>query len=126
MRNKLGYLTWSGIGLIFITGLIHVIDAPDSFSDAAYKGWLFYANGVGAFISAAGITFRKNWGWNLGLGIAAGSFFGYVASRTVGLPMLPAEPGAWLEPLGIASLIAEALFIVVFFSRLYDQQKPAK
>jgi hypothetical protein len=107
-----------GIILILITGLIHVIDAPDSFSEAAYKGWLFYANGVGAFGSAVGIFSRKGWGWKLGLVIAAASFLSYVASRTVGLPMIPAEPDAWLGPLGIASLLAEALFVGVFFGMM--------
>ena len=48
-------LCWFGIILILIIGLIHVIDAKDSFSDAVYKGWLFYANGVAALIAAYGI-----------------------------------------------------------------------
>jgi len=105
---------WLGIILILIIGLIHVIDAKDSFNDAIYKGWLFYANGFFAFISAFGI-FRKNvWGWNLGLLIAVGSLGGYIASRTIGLPFIPAEPSAWFEPLGVMSMIAEASFIFVF------------
>jgi len=119
MRKVPGMLAWSGFVLIFIIGLIHVIDAPDSFSDAAYKGWLFYANGIAALFSAAGILFRKSWAWNLGMGIATASFLGYVASRTVGLPMIPAEPEAWFEPLGVASLIAEALFVAVYLNSLY-------
>ena len=109
---------WAGAGLILITGLIHVIDAPDSFSDAVYKGWLFYFNGIGAVLAAYGILRGKgNWGWNLGLLIAAVSFISYVTSRTVGLPQIPAEPDAWLEPLGVASLIAEGLFVTVFVWR---------
>jgi hypothetical protein len=108
-------IVWLGMVLIVITGLIHVIDAPDSFHDAAYKGWLFYANGVGAVLAAYGIYRSKLiLGWSLGLFIAAASIVFYVASRTIGLPLLPAEPDAWLEPLGIASLITEALFIVTF------------
>ena len=109
--------TWFGIVLILTIGLIHVIDAPDSFGDAIYKGWLFYANGIGALIAAYGIYRRHGWGWKWGLFIAAGSFLGYVASRTVGLPQIPAEPDAWLEPLGVASLIAEGLFVIVFLSK---------
>jgi hypothetical protein len=118
MRISPVFFKWSGIGLILVTGLIHVIDAPDSFSDAAYKGWLFYANGAGAVVAAIGIFLRREWGWWSGLLIAAGSLLGYVASRTVGLPLIPAEPDAWFEPLGIASLVAEALFMAVFFLRL--------
>ncbi len=110
-------LLWFGIVLILMIGLIHVIDAKDSFNDAVYKGWLFYANGVGALIAAYGISRKHHWGWNLGLLIATGSFIGYVMSRTVGLPQIPAEPDAWLEPLGVAALIAEALFVAVFIGR---------
>ncbi len=106
-----------GIVLILIIGLIHVIDAKDSFSDAIYKGWLFYANGVAASIAAWGIYRKHIWGWNLGLMVAVGSFLGYVASRTVGLPYIPAETDAWLEPLGVTSLIAEGLFVVVFIGK---------
>ncbi len=103
--------------MILIIGLIHVIDAKDSFSDAVYKGWLFYANGVSAVIAAYGIYQKKVWGWNLGLMIAVGSLGGYIASRTVGLPFIPAEPDAWFEPLGVAAMIAESLFMVVFIRR---------
>jgi uncharacterized membrane protein HdeD (DUF308 family) len=108
---------WSGVILILVVGLIHVIDAKDSFSDAVYKGWLFYANGAVAIISACGIYRKHFWGWNFGLMIAVGSFGGYVASRTVGLPFIPAEPDAWFEPLGVAAMIAEVLFVVVFIGK---------
>ena len=114
MRNMSKILWWFGIVLILIVGLIHVIDAKDSFSDAVYKGWLFYANGFGSMIAAYGIYRNHNWGWNMGLLIAAGSFIGYVASRTVGLPYIPAEPDAWFEPLGITAMIAEGLFMAGF------------
>ncbi len=114
---------WFGIVLILTIGLIHGLDASDSFNEAAYKGWLFCANGVGALIAAYGIFHKQNWGWNLGLLIAAGSFIGYVASRTVGLPQIPAEPDAWLEPLGVASLIAEGLFMAVFIERAVSNKR---
>ena len=115
MNNVPKKFLWPAIVLLLTIGLIHVIDAPDCFEEAAYKGWLFYANGAGALLAAFGILRGKCWGWSLGLLIAAGSLICYVLSRTVGLPMIPAEPDAWLEPLGVASLIAEALFVAVFF-----------
>ena len=100
---------------IVVTGLIHIATARDSFSEATYKGLLFVANGIGAFLAAAGIyRNRADWGWLLGALVAGGAFLGYVLSRTVGLPGLPAEPDAWLEPLGLASLIAEGVFLAAF------------
>ena len=99
---------------ILITGGIHLKLAPDAWSDAHYKGVLFALNGLGALISAVGLWLgARSWGWGLGLLIAAGSIAAYIASRTVGLPSLPAEPDAWLEPMGVASLVAEAVFVAL-------------
>ncbi len=101
---------WAGIILILLTGLIHAIDAPSSFGDATYKGLLFVANALGALVAAIGIyRGSRSWGWALGLLVAGGAFVMYIVSRTVGLPGL--KPDDWLEPLGVASLIIEALFV---------------
>ncbi|MEO7136448.1 MAG: hypothetical protein ABI037_01905 [Gemmatimonadales bacterium] len=100
---------------LFATALIHFVEAPGAFSEATYKGQLFVANGVGALVSAVGILRGTwSWGWVLGLLMAGGAIAGYIASRTVGLPGIPAEPDAWLEPWGVASLLAEGLFVVLF------------
>ncbi len=117
MAKNSKYFFWLGIISILVTGLIHGIEAPDCFSEAVYKGWLFYANALGALMAAAGIFYKNQWGWKLGTVIAVGSILGYVASRTIGLPMLAPEPDAWLEPLGVVSLLVEGLFVVVFVLR---------
>ncbi len=113
MDRKEQILMWAGIALILATGGIHVIDGPDAFSEAAYKGWLFYANGAAALLAAVGIITRQRWAWPLGFAVALGSIVGYVLSRTIGLPGIPAEPEAWFEPLGVASIIAEAGYLAV-------------
>lgn len=102
---------WSGIFLILVAGLVHLIEAPEAFEDITYKGVLFILNGLGAAGSAVGIyRGSKSWGWWLGFFVAAATIVGYIASRTVGLPGLPAEPDEWLEPLGVISLLAEVVF----------------
>ena len=106
-------ITWAGVALILLVGLIHAVDTPDSFSEAAYKGLLFAANGFGAALAAFGIYRGRNWGWHLGALVAAGAFVGYILSRTVGLPWLGVDE-AWLEPLGVLSLVAEALFVGLY------------
>jgi hypothetical protein len=107
-------LAGAGILLILGTGLIHLFNAPDSFDEAFYKGLLFVANGVAAVVAAVGIARgARTWGWTLGLLVAGGAVLGYVASRTIGLPGLEPEPDAWLEPMGVASLVLEALFLVI-------------
>ncbi len=108
-------LKWLAIAAILGTGLIHVLEAQDAFGDARYKGILFVANGVGALVAAFGLyRNRRGLGWVLGLLVAGGAFLAYVASRTAGLPGLPAEPDAWLEPMGVASLVCEGFFVVLF------------
>jgi hypothetical protein len=119
-------LKWLAIAAIIGTGLIHVAEARDSFGEATYKGILFVANGVGALVAAIGIYRNERLlGWTLGLLVAGGAFLAYVASRTVGLPGLPAEPDAWLEPMGVASLVCEALFIVLFLMTRRAQSEVA-
>jgi hypothetical protein len=101
----------TGVASILVVGLIHLIDAPDSMTESTTKGWFFYANFVGAIVAAVGIFLHRTRGWALGILVAAGAFIAYIISRTVGIFGLP--PDVWTEPLGIASLVVEALFIVV-------------
>ncbi|KAB8141691.1 hypothetical protein F8S13_18285 [Chloroflexia bacterium SDU3-3] len=113
MRSQSKPIILLAIALILVTGLIHFVDAPDSFEEATYKGMLFLANGIGALVAVVGLWRGERWGWWLGTVVAGGAFVGYVASRTVGLPGIPAEPNAWLEPLGVLSLVAEAGFVAL-------------
>lgn len=106
--------------LLLVIGSIHFIDTREAYGDAAYKGVLFFANGLGSLVAAFGIVRgARSWGWGLGLFIAASAFLGYLASRTIGLPMLPAEPDAWLEPLGITSFVAEGIFSLLALRELF-------
>jgi len=115
MTSPSPFLKSLAIVAILGTGLIHVVEAHEAFGEATYKGLLFVANGVGTLVAAAGIyRNQRGSGWALGLLVAGGALVGYVASRTVGLPGLAAEPDAWFEPMGVASLACEGLFIVLF------------
>jgi hypothetical protein len=106
---------WLAVLAILGTGLVHLVEARDAFGDAQYKGWLFVANGLGALVAVLGILRgQRAPGWTLGLLVAGGAILAYVASRTIGLPGLPAEPDAWLEPSGVVSLICEGAFVVLF------------
>jgi hypothetical protein len=108
-------LKWIAILAILAAGIIHLVEARDAFGDATYKGTLFVAHGLGAGVAAVGIyRERGGWGWLLSLLVAGGAIIGYVASRTVGLPGLAPEPENWLEPPGVASLVVEVLFVVIF------------
>lgn len=107
-------MKWTAVVAMLVTGAIHILDARSAFGEATYKGVLFIVNGVGAFIAAVAIIRERTWGWWLGLLIAGGALVGYVLSRSIGLPGLPGEPDAWFEPIGVASMVAEVLFLAAF------------
>jgi hypothetical protein len=110
-----GRLVGAGISLIVIVGLIHLINSPGDLEEGAYTGLLYLANFVGALTAAIGIYRGRSWGWSLGALVSVGAFAGYVISRTVGLPGLGVEE-EWLEPLGVLSLIVEALFVGLYLT----------
>jgi hypothetical protein len=113
-----------GSALIALVGLIHLLVGPEYFEFATYLGLLFILNALGSFASAVGIYRGAWWGWPLGVVMAAGAFFMYIESRTIGLPMLNE---GWLDPPGVLSLIVEAIFGGVYLSgvrRRAPQQPP--
>lgn len=104
-------LKWFGIILIIVTGIVHFIEAPEYFDDAAYMGALFVLNGIGSIAAAYGIYKNQKWGWMLGLLIAGGSILGYIVSRTIGMPGVAVKE--WADAIGILSLAVEGLFVLL-------------
>jgi len=100
--------------LIVAVGLIHLIGAPQHYRAAPYIGVLFVANFVGSLVSAFGIYRDALWGWLLGILIAGGAFVAYVVSRSIGLPGFEHAIGRWSGPMGVFSLVVEALFVALF------------
>ena len=110
-----GSLVGAGISLIVIVGFIHLSNSPGDLEEGSYTGVLYLANFVGALTAAIGIYRGRSWGWSLGALVAGGAFVAYVISRTIGLPGLPVEE-EWLEPLGLLSLMVEALFVGLYLT----------
>ncbi len=104
----------AAIVLIVVVGLIHLIGAPPHYRWAPYLGVGFVVNFIGALVAAVGIYRDALWGWLLGALVAGGALVMYVVSRSVGLPGYEHAVGRWTGPLGIVSLVVEALFIAVF------------
>src|SRR6266487_764398 len=105
---------WAGILLVLATGLIHVVEGPANYHEAAYKGLLFFLNAAGALGAARGISRgEKLWGWTLGVLISASAVTLYIVSHTIGLPGLEVDD-EWFEPLGVASLLVEGLYVIVY------------
>ena len=113
MKSKI--LQWLAIVLIVEIGMLHFLTAQREYDEAAYMGYLFMANLLGALIAAYGIYHRQVWGWLLGLVVAAGSIAGYIWSRTLGMPGMNMEE--WFTPYGIVALSLESLFILLLLLR---------
>jgi hypothetical protein len=108
--QDLGKLRIAGVVLISLVGLIHLLVTPEYYGFAAYLGMLMIANFAGSMLSAVGIYQGREWGWWLGVVMAAGAFLAYIESRTLGLPGLPSwEP--FTEPPGLLSLLLEGIFV---------------
>jgi hypothetical protein len=102
--------------LVLATGLIHGVEGPAHYHEAAYQGLLFFLNAAGALVAARGISRgAKLWGWTLGVLISAGALMLYLISHTIGLPGLEIDE-EWFEPLGVASLLVEGLYVLVYAS----------
>src|SRR5262249_23326633 len=108
-----GALRWWGMALIAVTGVIHLILAPEYGDYAPYLGLLFVANGLGAALALVGIVRHARWGWVIGVLVAGGAAIAYVWSRSVGLPSLPEDDSEWLDPLGLVALMSEGLFVLL-------------
>ncbi len=103
----------AAILLIVAVGLIHLVGAPQHYRAAPYVGIGFVVNFIGALVAAVGLYREVKWGWLLGALVAGGALLMYVVSRSVGLPGFEHAVGRWSGPLGVLSLVVEALFIAV-------------
>jgi hypothetical protein len=102
--------------------LIHLLDAPGTFQDAAYRGWLYVGLIVGCLVAAAALVRDGDRrAWLAALLLPAGAMLAFVVSRTVGLPVGAGDIGNWSEPLGLASLFVEGSLVLLSGRMLLEQ-----
>jgi len=119
--------TLAVVGLAGVA-LIHFLDAPGTFADAPYKGWL-YVGLIVSCLGAAAALVRSNdrRAWLAALLFPLGAIVAFVVSRTVGLPQGADDIGNWTEPLGMASLFVEAMLVALSAAVLAEPSRmPAR
>jgi hypothetical protein len=99
--------------LALVAAAAHVPVTPEHLQEAFYIGVLFIALEVACVILAVALMARPSrsiFGTTAGVGAAA--VLALVVSRTVGLPRIQDDIGAWGEPLAVISLVTESLMVV--------------
>ena len=123
MKEPLNH--WLGLLLLAGIGWIHYRGIPDKLGETAYLGW-------GYILLVAGCTAAGAWllsdrwraGYVLGLLISLGAITAYALTRATGLPHATGDIGNWGEPIGVVSLLLEAVFAVLAVLQL--RRTPAR
>ncbi len=105
----------AAVGLVVIA-LIHYADASSKYAaaDARYIFWLYVALILGCALGVGLLILRNTrLVWAAVALLAGAPFVSYVINRTTGLPRATDDVGNWLEPLGVTSLIVEALLFIL-------------
>ena len=101
-----------------------VLDLPGKIEETPYLGYGYIILMLGCALAAGFLLFkRERRGWLLGGVMALGAILVYAINRTVGLPMAMEDIGNWTEPLGVYSMIAEAIVVVAAGWALSRQAK---
>jgi hypothetical protein len=103
----------------------HLPITEDHLEEATYIGVLFVALIVACSACAALLAFRDDrraW-WSAGATCAL-AIGAYAWSRAIGLPEITDDVGRWTEPLGVVSLTAEALTVVLAAVALASRPRP--
>jgi hypothetical protein len=103
----------SAIGL-FAVGIIHALEIPGQLSGAAWLAAGFIALAVTGPVAGLWLLARPTpLAWEFGALLCAAAAGGYILTRSVPVPGDTGDRGNWLEPLGVASLITEAVVIIL-------------
>lgn len=103
----------AAIGLIAV-GIIHTLELRDAIGGTAWLAAGFGLLAVTAPACALWLLARPGpLPWLGGGLICLSAGFGYVLTRSVGLPGDRADIGNWFEPLGVTSLITEAVVVIL-------------
>lgn len=101
----------SALGLIAIA-IIHILDLPSKWSEVRYLGVGYVGVIVVSLVLAERIVMKKsNRDYLLAAALSASVLTGFIITRTVGMPGAMDDIGNWLEPVGLVSIVVEALVV---------------
>lgn len=107
-------LRWPVMLMLLISALAHVPVIAPGLRETAYVGVLFIVLILADIVLLLGLAWRDSSAvWVLTALTCGLAVLAYVLSRTVGLPGMTAEIGAWVSTPGLASLGSEAIGFVL-------------
>jgi hypothetical protein len=107
------------VSLLFVASMAHVPVIPEHLDEAPYMGVLFIGFSVASFFLAGLLAWRPVfWAYPAAGLLCVAAILAYVATRLVRFPMLADDVGAWFEPLGVVSVIAEAGVVVMVYAAM--------
>jgi hypothetical protein len=105
--------TTAVVGLAGVA-LIHLLDLPGKFGETPYLAWLYIGLILGCVAAAAALIRHSDpRAWTAAALLPLGALFGFVLTRTVGLPQATGDIGNWTESLGLASLFVEGSLVAL-------------
>lgn len=111
LRSRLRYLA---AALAVVAGLAHVPVTPEHLRQAPYIGVLFMLVTVVCVLSASLLLIADSVVvWAVVTTTCLLAALAYVASRTVGLPLMADDVGNWFQTLGMVSVLAEAGVVIL-------------
>ncbi len=112
-KERLPLLEMSGIAGLSAIVAIHTSELSGKVGETAYIGFGYVLLIAASVLAIVLVAQRDTRGWILGGLTAAATFFGYVLTRTTGLPRAHGDVGNWGETIGVWSLVAEGLVVLL-------------
>jgi hypothetical protein len=110
---------WLAVAALTVTAGVHAELVPEHLREAPYAGVLFIAMSAAALSAAALLALREHrLAWAGAGALSLGTLLAYLASRSIGLPSLSDDVGDWSNPLGLASLVCEAVVVSLSWAAL--------
>jgi len=105
---------WPAAALLLVVAAVHVPLVGDHLEEAPYVGVLFILLATACVLLAVAVLVADApVVWAACAAVSVLALVAFVASRTVGLPLLGDDVGNWTEPLGYPAVAAEASCAVV-------------
>jgi hypothetical protein len=110
---------WALAGAVAVAAAAHIPVIAPHLDEAPYMGALFVLLTAACVALAAAVLVRDSTAVYALAALTCGlAIIGYIATRVVPFPMLADDVGNWLEPLGVVSLLSEAVVVIAAVTAL--------